>query len=71
MLILGEQQLEAMSVKDLVRHVRAIESEEEVKFKHSAEALAAMTRGALVRRALEVQAEIARQRAIANQSKVR
>lgn len=71
MLILGEQQLKSMNMKDLVRHVQAIESEEEVKFKHNAEALASMTREALVRRALEVQAEVARQRALASQSKVR
>lgn len=71
MLILGEQQLQAMSMKDLVRHVRAIESEEEVFYRHNVETLMSMTREVLVRRALELQSEIARLRAIANQSKVR
>lgn len=71
MFILGEPQLRAMSVKDLIKHVRTIESEKEVVFKHNAEALASMTREALVLRALEVQAEIARSRALANQNKVR
>jgi hypothetical protein len=67
MLILGEQQLQTMSMKDLVRHVRAIESEEEVFYRHNTETLASMTRETLVRRALELQAEIARLRALANQ----
>jgi len=71
MLILGQPQLQAMSRKDLVRHVRAIESEKEVAFKHNAEALAAMTHEQLVLRALEIQAEVARRRALANQGKVR
>jgi hypothetical protein len=71
MLLLGEQQLRSMTLKMLVRHVRSIESEREVSFKHHAEVLEAMTQEELVLRALEVQAEIARVRALAKSSTVK